>query len=182
MNDLIPLLFTEAAETASQPARGELARRLVEVATALLPVQGMLIIGLAGLALLVAGFLDARTGRAAGLLSARPARSALLGGLALVLLLILTVIAAKAGPGRGGIFAGFLLLLATAAGLAATARAVGERLAPEAGSLGRLLAGLAACCLPLILPLGLGLPATAVAAALGFGAMLRARRSSQPAG
>ncbi|GDY12336.1 hypothetical protein LBMAG53_12140 [Planctomycetota bacterium] len=168
-----------AAAAAGEPGPAERpgAERLVQVILALLPIQAACAVGLAGLALLVSGVANERIARGGQRLLAGTASAFFVGAVALIPLVLLTLVLAKRGGiGQGGLFGAFLLFFALAIGLAAAARAFGDRLAPDSSGIVRLGCGLAAVVGPLLLPIGIGLPAVLVIAALGLGGVVLARR------
>ena len=168
-----------AAAAAGEPGSVERpgVERLVHVILALLPIQAAGAVGLAGLALLVSGIASERIARGGQRLLAGTASAFLVGAVALIPLVLLALVLAKRGfgIGQGGLFGAFLLFFALAIGLAAAARAIGDRLAPDSSGIVRLACGLAAVVGPLLLPIGIGLPAGLVIAALGLGGVVLAR-------
>jgi hypothetical protein len=102
------------------------------------------------------------------------ARTLLLGGAVVGGSFILAVLAAKIGWwGQGGALLLLPLLVLGGAGIAVSARVLGERALPEGAPLGQFCLGMTALVLPGFSVIGL--PVTLVAAAIGLGAWLAAR-------
>lgn len=133
-----------------------------------------LLVSLAGYALLSVALWPERLERAASSLGRRPVGDWVIGLLALAVPvgLVVALVAGGIRPGR------FLLLgiafVGVAIGLAACARWLGMRMLAGRGALAQTALGLALLLIPMASPFGV--PVLAVAAPLGLGAWLAARR------
>lgn len=141
--------------------------------TALIAIDVLVGATIVGLALAMLLFAPERHRDAVRRLTAKPLSSLAIGALALYPALVLTLVLLRRGaPGR------FLLLVlvayAVAAGVSVAGRMLGARAMPERGPMAQTVVGLAALLLPCAMLIGL--PVLLVAAPLGFGAWLSARR------
>jgi hypothetical protein len=164
--DLLPLLL--AASDQPQP--------LIEPARfGNFTLVWMILIGMSGCAVLAWCLAPDRQRLAIDRLADRPALSFGIGLLLLALLAIAVTAAHRAGwtDHGGGITTLLPFILCAGGGLGVSARALGERAAPESPPPTQLAIGLVATILPGIALVGL--PITVLAAALGLGAWLRAK-------
>jgi hypothetical protein len=158
------------------PEAPERFQKAVEIALGAVPYVGLLI-GIFGTALLLMMLAPERQRRGIDRLRRSPVVSFLVGVLLWsvpALLLIGLVVKFGDTRPRGQILLGLWVFFSGCAGYAVCARALGERMLPDRGAVAQTALGLAALVLPLFTLVGL--PVLLIAAPLGLGAWVTAKR------
>ncbi len=150
-------------------------QRAIEIALGAVPYVGVLI-GIFGTALLMMMLMPDRQRHGIDRLRRAPLVSFLVGLLlwSLPALLLVVLVYQFGERPRGQILLGLWVFFSGCAGYAVCARALGERMLPERGAVAQTALGLAALVLPLFTLVGL--PVLLIAAPLGLGAWVTARR------